>query len=204
MKMPQTDREKGLAFVVLLAIVAVVAYYMYPWTSKQNELAEQRTHIESLESENHKAQQELAKGTVADLRAEALRYQRNLQVMRQLVPTGNEVPVLLDQVSTAARHAGLDLGDIQPQPVIGGAQFDTYRYRIGMLGSYHALGEFLANVGSLTRIVAPVNVTLQVSNDAAKAKGRVGKNEALLDAKFEIQTYVAKAAPAPAQKAGGE
>ena len=63
----------------------------------------------------------------------------NLAVMRQLVPTTNEVPALLEQVSTAARRAGLDLPDVAPAGPQPGEQFDTYKYKVGVLGGYHEL-----------------------------------------------------------------
>jgi type IV pilus assembly protein PilO len=111
------------------------------------------------------------------------------------------VPSLLEQVSTAARRVGLDLGAVEPEPVIPGEQFDTYRYRIKVLGDYHALGAFMANVGSLTRIMAPVNLQLKprLAGAAAGANARrplVTRQP--LESSFQIQTYVARGAPAPA------
>ena len=57
-------------------------------------------------------------------------------------------------MSTAARRAGLDVGGVVPDAVIPGEQFDTYRYKVTMIGGYHQFGAFLSNVGSLARIVA--------------------------------------------------
>jgi type IV pilus assembly protein PilO len=120
--------------------------------------------------------------------------------MRQLVPTSNEVPALLEQVSTAARRAGLDLAGVEPQPVIEGEQFDTHKFKVSVLASYHQLAEFLTNVGGLTRIVAPVNLALgPTTNQTVQRRVRV--DGALIDSKFEIQTYVAKTA-APAARGG--
>ena len=147
----------------VLAILGAFAYYMYVYQPGAEELA-----------------------------TKAQRYSQNLEVMRQLVPTGNEVPALLEQVSTAARRAGLDLSTVEPQPVVVGEQFDTYRYKLSVFGNYHQVAEFLTNVGSLTRIVAPQNVTLSVTQDAAATKGRKRADAAVLDTDFEIQTYVAK------------
>jgi type IV pilus assembly protein PilO len=125
----------------------------------------------------------------------------NLEAMRQLVPTSNEVPSLLEQVSTAARRVGLDLGAVEPEPVIPGEQFDTYRYRIKVLGDYHALGAFMANVGSLTRIMAPVNLQLKprlAGGAAAAGAPRPLVTRQPLESSFQIQTYVARGASAPA------
>jgi hypothetical protein len=91
-------------------------------------------------------------------------------MLRRLVPTEHEVPGLLEQVSTAARRAGLDLGGVAPEPVLAGTQFDTYRYKVTVAGGYHALAAFLGNVGSLPRIVAPV--TFQLVPRAAAPRGR--------------------------------
>src|ERR1700730_6587415 len=157
---PKTRRDRLMLVVVAVAILMVVAYWQVGFDPKSVELAQVQSHISSLESSNRRAQAELAKGSVNDLRAQALRYQQNLQLMRQLVPTTNEVPALLEQVSTAARRVNLEIDGVQPQPVVMGEAFDTYRYDITVTGDYHALAEFLTNVGSLTRIVAPVNLQL--------------------------------------------
>ncbi|NUO65326.1 MAG: type 4a pilus biogenesis protein PilO, partial [Gemmatimonadaceae bacterium] len=88
---------------------------------------------------------------------------------------------------------------MQPQPVTPGDQFDTYRYSLKVMGDYHALGEFLTNVGSLTRIIAPVNVKLMLPpNPVAAAKLKRRKDDAIIMAQFDIQTYVAKGAAASA------
>jgi len=112
--------------------------------------------------------------------------------MRQLVPTSNEVPALLEQVSTAARRVDLDINTVTPEPVLQGEQFDTYRYKLTVIGGYHELAEFLTNVGSLTRIVAPVNIELHPSSGNELATSRAKTGQAMLTSKFEIQTYVAK------------
>jgi type IV pilus assembly protein PilO len=175
-----------------VSIVMIVAYWQFVYSPKTAELAQVRSHVESLQTANQRAKAELAKGSVNDLRAQALRYQQNLQLMRQLVPTSNEVPALLEQVSTAARRVDLDINTVTPEPVIEGDQFDTYRYRLTVIGGYHPLAEFLTNVGSLTRIVAPVNLTLESATGQELTSSRAKRGQSMLSTKFEIQTYVAK------------
>ena len=176
----------------VLAILAGVAFFFYVYQPAAEELDARNERVESLTSSNEKVKKELARGSAEQLRQQAQTYAQNLELMRQLVPTGNEVPALLEQVSTAARRAGLDLSTVEPQPVVVGDQFDTYRYKLSVFGSYHQVAEFLTNVCSLTRLVAPQNVTLSVTQDAAATKGRKRADAAVLDTDFEIQTYVAK------------
>jgi type IV pilus assembly protein PilO len=191
--LPATQRDQLMLVVCVAALAAVYVYYEYVWTPKGEQLALAQARIEALEASNDVARREVARGTAGKLKAEADEYGRMLAIMRQLVPVANEVPTLLDQVSTAARRTGLDLGDVTPLGVIQGEIFDTYRYRIGVSGPYHRIAQFLNNVGSLTRIVAPMNLSMVPSGRTR----RLGAGERLLDASFEIQTYVAKTAAPP-------
>jgi type IV pilus assembly protein PilO len=189
--MPKNQRDQAMVLVTVVAVALIGLFWVYVYSPKSVELATLQARVDTLEVRNDKAKAELAKGKVDVLKAEAEQFQRDLEVMRQLVPTGNEVPSLLEQVSTAARRVGLDISTVEPQPVIEGDQFDTYRYKLAVTGGYHALGQFLSNVGSLTRIVAPVNLALAPRANVTKSKDVIGS---ALDAKFEVQTYVTKTA----------
>jgi type IV pilus assembly protein PilO len=205
--LPKNQRDQVMVLLVIVAVALIGLYYAYVYSPKADVLADLQTHVDSLDMSNQRAKAELAKGNVEQLRAEAAKLQENLEVMRQLVPTSNEVPALLEQVSTAARRVGLDLATVKPQPVIEGEQFDTYRYQVAVIGDYHALGEFLANVGSLTRIVAPVNLALSPFGGGAadQRKKALKNNNSVLDSRFELQTYVTKTAPPrPAQTGGSK
>ena len=192
---PKSSREQAMLFVSIVALSLVGLYYTYVFTPKGEQVVTLTERVDTLESRNMRARAELAKRNVEAIRAEVEMHSRDLEVMRQLVPTGNEVPALLEQVSTAARRVGLDLATVQPEPVIEGDQFDTYRYKISVTGGYHAVAEFLTNVGSLTRIIAPVNVALTPAASAVGSNGRARPAGAsALDTKFEIQTYVARTA----------
>ena len=195
--LPKSKRDQSMVVVVVLSLALVALYWQYVWSPKGLTLTALQERVDTLDVRNARARKEMTKGTVAQLQAEADQYARDLEIMRQLVPTGNELPALLEQVSTAARREGLDISAVEPQPVIEGDQFDTYRYRIAVTGGYHALGEFLANVGSLTRIVAPINLTLAMAtNPNITAVKMRPAGTAAIDSRFEIQTYVIKTAPA--------
>lgn len=149
-----------------------------------------RDTIAKLEAETEKAKQELAKGTVEDLRRKLETYRSSLSLLRRLVPERNEVPNLLDDISTRGRIRGVTLSQVVPQPVEAGpAPFDTYKYSMSVIGHYDQIGQFLADVASLQRIIVPQEVTLTAANQqAAKALG--DSTGSLLEAKFQIRTYV--------------
>jgi type IV pilus assembly protein PilO len=193
------SRDKAMAAVVFVALALTYGFYDQIWTPKNDELNATQARVDTLLDVNRRAKAELAQGKTAEVRAEADRYAQDLEVMRRLVPTSNEVPALLEQVSTAARRVGLDIADVQPEPLLTGDQYDAYKYRLSMRGNYHQIGTLLANIGSLQRIVAPINLTLAPAGALDPKKGKVQPVVAL----FEIQTYVARNVLPPAKPARG-
>jgi type IV pilus assembly protein PilO len=190
-----TKRERALAGIGLAAVMLLGAYWYFLYKPKSEEMAVTQAHVDSLDKKNQQAKADIAQGSLQKLRAQAAEYEQSLKVMRQLVPRSNEVPALLEDISTAARRVGLDLASVEPMPVLPGEQFDTYRYKLGVIGGYHPVGQFLSNVGSLNRIIAPVTMAIKVHPVADKTKARVRKGESLIDTEFQVQTYVARTTP---------
>jgi type IV pilus assembly protein PilO len=178
--LPTRQRDQILLIVIVLSLGAIGGYFMYMFGDKSQEIATLETHVAALQTMNDKVRKDITSGAFERARKEALRFERDLRVLDQLVPKTNEVPALLDQVSTAARRAGLELADVAPAGPQPGEEFDTYKYKLGVVGGYHEVAQFLTNIATLDRIVAP-----------EKGEKRPRFGESLLDAKFDIQTYVA-------------
>jgi type IV pilus assembly protein PilO len=190
-----TKREQTLAAIGAAAVLLLGAYWYFLYRPKAAELAVTQAHVDALDKKNQEARADIAQGSLQKLRAQSAEYDQSLKVMRQLVPRSNEVPALLEDISTAARRVGLDLATVEPMPVLAGEQFDTYRYKLAVIGGYHPVGQFLSNVGSLSRIIAPVTMAIKLHPIADKTKARVRKGESLVDTEFQVQTYVARTTP---------
>ena len=205
--LPKSQRDQAMVLLGVLGFAAAFAHWYLVFDPKSTELDTLEEHVETLVAQNDRAKLELARGNPERIRQDVIAMRANLDAMRQLVPTSNEVPALLEQVSTAARRVGLDLAAVEPEPVIAGDQFDTYRYRVRVLGDYHALGALMANVGSLTRIMAPMNLQLKPRANTAPpaANGsRPAVSRQLLESSFQIQTYVARGGSTPPAATPGE
>lgn len=149
-----------------------------------------RDTIAGLEAATDTAKKELARGTVADVRKRLETYRSSLLLLRRLVPERNEVPNLLDDISTRSKIRGVTLSQVVPQPVQPGpTPFDTYTYNMSVIGRYDQIGQFLADVASLQRIIVPVGVSVTAANSSS-AKALGDSSGALLEAKFQIRTYV--------------
>ena len=186
----------------MLAIVAVVAvlagsYWNWVWQPAQDKITVLSMHADSLDAGNKIAKAEVDSGNAPKIRAQADLFAREWESDATSRAHGqSRCPGSLDAVSTAARQAGLDVSEFSPDGVVPGNGFDIYRFKLGVTGPYHQIAEFIANIGSLERIVEPINVVLAPSGRPPERRPR--KDEALLDAHFDIQTYVAHAStPAP-------
>src|SRR3989454_1013224 len=197
--------------MLLITLVMVIVGYVF-WTYWEQPTAAQiataNAEIDSLQTIITRAKEDLASGTVEDLRRKVEQYQALLGVMRRLVPEKNEVPALIDDISTKSKVRGVTIGRFEPLAVDATAPFDNYRYRLEILGHYDQLGEFLSDIASLPRIVVPQDVVLR----AAQAQAQRVLNDtlgSLLEAQFVIRTFVKSAAPpgpkqgAPVKRAAG-
>ena len=204
-----SSKATPLFLIVLAAIVGYIAYAgleiagIPGLVTQKERVVAIRDTIAKLETETDKAKKELAKGTVEDLRKQLETYRSSLALLRRLVPDRNEVPNLLDDISTRSKIRGVTLSQVVPQPVENGpAPFDTYRYTLSVIGRYDQIGEWLADVASLQRIIVPQDVSLGVANQAA-AKALGDTSGALLEAKLQIRTFVKSGAGAPEGESSG-
>ncbi|MEP7325389.1 MAG: type 4a pilus biogenesis protein PilO [Gemmatimonadota bacterium] len=146
--------------------------------------------ITMLTAETDSARQQLAQGTMEDLRRRLNNYRISLELMRRLVPERTEVPNLMDAITTRARIRGVNLSQLQPLGTTSGpSPFNTQQFQLSVLGHYDQIGEFLADIASLERIIVPVDLKIaEAPQQAAKALG--DSTGAMLEAKFIIRTYV--------------
>ena len=181
----------GILTVTFLARLALM-----PVTLRLARLTAAHHDADSLAKIIEAAKADLAAGTVDDLRRKVEEYQGSLELMRRLVPERNEVPTLIDDISTRAKVRGVTLGKIQPLTPEIGATFDTYRYKLEVYGHYDQIGEYLADIASLPRIVVPQDVIMSSATPATqKLLGDTAG--ALLLAEFTLRTFVKASRPAP-------
>jgi type IV pilus assembly protein PilO len=194
------SNEKATPLLTLL-LAGIVGYCAYTGTvidmvglkglaAGKERVVAIRDTITRLEAATDSAKKELARGSIADVRKRLESYRSSLMLLRRLVPERNEVPNLLDDISTRSKIRGVTLSQVVPQPVEAGpVPFDTYSYNMSVIGRYDQIGQFMADVASLQRIIVPYNLSVAAANpSSAKALGDT--TGALLEARFQIRTYV--------------
>ena len=198
--------------VLLILLAGVVGYIGYTGavidglglqglSARNDKIVAIQDTIGKLQAATDSAKRELAHGTVEDLRKRLDIYRGSLGLLRRLVPDRNEVPNLLDDISSRSKIRGVTLSQVVPLPVENGpAPFDTYKYNMSVIGHYDAIGAFLADVSSLQRIIVPYDLSVAAANQNA-AKALNDTSGSLLEAKFQVRTYV-KSASAEGEASG--
>ena len=199
------SNEKATPLLFLL-LAGIVGYCAYTGTVINlvgfKGLAAGRAHVVAIrdtitqfEAATDSAKKELARGSIADVRKRLESYRSSLLLLRRLVPERNEVPNLLDDISTRSKIRGVTLSQVVPQAVAAGpAPFDTYSYNMSVIGRYDQIGQFMADVASLQRIIVPYNLSVGAAN-AASARALGDTTGALLEARFQVRTYVKSSTP---------
>jgi type IV pilus assembly protein PilO len=212
---PKDRRGQTMLFLTIAA--AAMLYFVWsgtpiggvPGISQLNVRRDSlQRALDSLQTQVRNAQRDVRQGAVAQLERALAEYRASLDLMRQLVPASEEVPNLLDDVSSRAKVRGANVVNFVPQPLESGTPFDTKRVRVTVTGEYDQIGEFLSDVASLPRIIVPQD--LQIQRVSGPARDTTNQRQ-ILQASFQIRTYVkphvqvAPAAPGgqPAAPAGG-
>jgi type IV pilus assembly protein PilO len=193
-----SPKSAPLLVAVLAGIVGYIAYTgsvidnfgLSGLSARQDQIVAVQDTIARLDAATDSAKKELARGTVEDLRRRLDTYRGSLALLRRLVPERNEVPNLLDDISTRGKIRGVTLSQVVPLPVESGpVPFDTYKYNMSVIGHYDEIGQFLADVASLQRIIVPYDLSV-VPAQANAAKALNDTSGSLLEAKFQVRTFV--------------
>jgi type IV pilus assembly protein PilO len=175
-------------------------YWRGPKVEEQRAL---QTQADSLQARVDAARRDLASGTVESIRQRNRDYEATLDRMKQLVPTGNEVTTLIDEISARTKRNGIEIGSFNPLGKEPGLNFDVDRYRWIVYGHYNQIGVLMSDIAQLSRIMVPYDLSLTVASDLDRA-AYGDTTGALLRAQFLLRTFVKPQAPASEGGDGGD
>lgn len=141
---------KIITYLIVFVAITAAGFHFYV-TDKNDQLERaQRKETELKQMYSMKARD------VANL--DALRKQmadveeRFAEMLRQL-PTQNEVPGLLDDITRIGRESGLDIDLIELQSEKKNKFYIELPIKITVGGTYHQMGQFVSGVAAIPRIV---------------------------------------------------
>jgi type IV pilus assembly protein PilO len=189
MAMTAKERQQALIVMIFIGVAGAAGFWMYWRGPKIEEQRQLQTQVDSLQQRVDAARRDLATGTVESIRERNRAYEVTLERMKELVPTGNEVTTLIDEISVRAKRNGIEIGNFNPLGVEPGATFDIDRYRWIVLGHYNQIGTLLTDIAQLSRIMVPYDVSLTHAStqDQAAYSDTTG---AMVRAQFLLRTFV--------------
>jgi type IV pilus assembly protein PilO len=182
------DDPKQQKALGAIAVSLVVLYFANSlWYSGEIEAVEaEEGRVENLLSQNRTAQA-LAISAGRGLEERMALFERHVAELEQLIPSSEEVALVINQMDEVARDEGVIVTMTRPQAAVQGPFYAEQSYQIRVLGEYHDVGRFLSGVASLSRIITPSDVQLEPFDDPTGSMGF----DAPVEVNFRIQTYLA-------------
>jgi type IV pilus assembly protein PilO len=181
--LPQDPARQKLVLIALLPFVGAFAYWYFLHQPKVLDIEALEQRLETLAHSNQTARAIAANGG-PELENRLAIYEQHMFRVEQLIPSREEVPALLNSVTARAQSAGVELAGYKPGGEEAGAHYSRQFYDISVLGSYHDVGQFLASIGSLPRIITATGLKLTPRPETARDGSQI------LNASFRIETYI--------------
>lgn len=182
---PADPTQRNYMILGIVALLLIVPFYMYYQTPKNEDMAVIRDRLETLDIQNRQAAVILARGG-QDLEERMALYQRHVSRLEELIPAQEEVPALLDDIQRRARLVGVEVQGLDPEPTELAGPYNRTGYQMSVVGEYHDVARFLTEVASLSRIVTPVQVEVELFPNPLTFPDM----ESPVVATFRIETYV--------------
>jgi len=103
------------------------------------------------------------------------------EVATHLLPEQREVANLLRKVTLVGQQAGVEFELFKPKPQIPGEIYTENPVQVKVVGGYHEIGSFLAEVANLDRIVNVTGMNLKDLDDGTKTQ--------TVEAEFQATAY---------------
>lgn len=177
-------RQKQVLLMAVPLVVLGLTWYM-PYSNTKDEVQLLRNRLTRVQANNREAARQVREGE--DLGAKLAMFEQHKALLEQLIPTSEEVPELLYMMTLRAQETNVELALMQPEAAVPMGDYTRQTYQMSAIGEYHNVARFLAEIGSLPRIIAPVDVRVQARRErtdrAADAAPRV-------EVSFRITTYI--------------
>jgi len=182
-------RDPGTQASIITGLLGAGALYVFfattyvPFTYPVNS-----TKIGELKATFDKKSNDLdrARRSVADLprfQAEFAALHERYEMAAELLPTEKEMPGILRRVTLAGQQCGIEFERFQPEGEVVKDHYIEIPIQLEVRGGYHQVGQFLAEVSNMPRI-------MRVSNLQITASKKTDEDESMTtDARFTVTAY---------------
>ncbi len=166
--MPSVDLKNPNVVRLILSVVlgaALLSLFLFSHFLPFNFPVRQEK-IAALKSDFEKKSTELARArqSVADLprfEAEYAQLHERWQLAQELLPIDRQMAALLRKITLAGQQTGVQFVLFKPSSIQQQEYYSTMPVQITVLGNYHQVGSFLAELANLRRIVTVADLRLE-------------------------------------------
>lgn len=192
---------------VLLAVGLAVAAKFVPGSPLKDKEAELEQKTQQADALNREVQQlrayELRRG---DLKSEIDALNKQLEILRTIVPEEKEVDEFIRILQGEAASAGVAIRRLTARPTAPRDYYVELPFEIEADGPYYGVQDFFARLGRVPRVINVGDLTL-TGIEAAKGKKYPTRPGTTVTGTFTATTFFTKGAegpPAPAGKGPGK
>ena len=190
-----SDEEKRMYIIGAATLIAAVFYISFIILPMTGEIARTSREVSDLKDQINLVANRVNKMDETSGKLDLLREEQKVYAAQ--LPPENEIPSLLEGLSSIAEKAGIDIQSITPQTVAGfdpkSAQDAYYREMLFLLtakSGYHQLGAFMSSLDETNRLITIEDVKIQYD----------AKSPRLHSVRMLLKTYIATGDAAKPEK----
>lgn len=181
--LPKDPAQQKRLLVGLLPLILAFVYFQFVHKERAIQIEEHETHLESLERSNATARAVAERGG-PELERRLAAYEAHMVRLEELIPRREQVPELLNDMGRRAQLSNVEVTRMKPEGEMASPYYSRQTYEFGVKGTYHNVGRFLSEIGSLPRIITPSEFRMIATGFKDK------QGSPLLNANFRIITYI--------------
>lgn len=182
-------RTQGLIITGLLGAGAIYVFFATTLLPINYPVAAAK--IKDLKSDFEKKSNDLARArqSVADLprfQAEFAALHERYEMAAELLPTDKEMPGVLRRLTLAGQQCGIQFESFAPGGDVRRDHYSEVPIELKVVGGYHQVGQFLAEIANMPRI-------MRVSNLEVLANTKADAEEQTTAAQMTVTVYTLSA-----------
>jgi len=161
-KLPKSYRTAMLPAIVVL-VCAVYVYFLYlPASSNLEGIRDQQ-----LQLQRKLAEVRTVAGNEAAVKDEITALERKLEVALRQLPNSKELPVLLTDITSLGKNAGLEFKAFRPKDEVRRDFYAEVPIDIEFTGDFHDIASFFDEVARLPRIVNVGSLDVSIASEGS-------------------------------------
>jgi type IV pilus assembly protein PilO len=160
-KLPKSTRQGVIAGVVVAVLALYVWLFYLPASAQLGSVQAQELELQRKLNEVR-----TIAGNLPKFQEELAERERRFEVALRQLPNSKELPMLLTDVSSIGKNAGLEFKAFKPRTEVPRDFYAEVPIEIEFSGTFHEIATFFDNVSKLPRIVnvSDIKMTIEAEN----------------------------------------